>query len=165
MFKKIPIHRKIYRKLCRAMSKSPFIPNNLRIVLLKQTGINIGKDVIINEGFTLACDIGYESNLSIEDRVAFGPNVTLVLTSHPNKSKLRDLKDTFPSIEIFGKISIGNDSWIGAGAIVLPNIIIREFTIIGAGAVVTQNFPPGCVIAGVPAKIIKNIDYCEVKKI
>jgi len=154
---------KIIKKIYRSLSKSYFITNNLRIYFLRKAGVNIGDQVTINEGFTLACDIGYESNLTIGDRVALAPNVTIVLTSHPNNSKLRDLKKTYHFIEVFGKTSILHDTWIGAGVIVLPNVIVGEFSVIGAGAVVTKNISPYTVVAGVPARAIRSLPTRELK--
>lgn len=155
--------KKIAKKLCRSISKSSFIPNTVRIYFLRRAGVNIGDEVVINEGFTLACDIGYESNLTIEDRVAFGPNVTVVVTSHPNNSRLREYKDVYPFMEVFGNISINHGAWIGAGAIILPNVTIGEHSVIGAGAVVTKDIPPYAVVAGVPAKVIKKLQPKKVK--
>ena len=50
--------KKLSQKFCRASAKSPFISNNIRFALLRRTGIPIGKDVVINEGITIVCDIG-----------------------------------------------------------------------------------------------------------
>lgn len=147
---------KILRKFCRSGAKYVF-PNSLRIFLFRKAGIEIGKDVVINEGFTLACDMGYEGNLVIEDRVAFGPNVTVVITSQPNLSKLKYLKDTYPFMDVRGKICIKHDGWVGAGAIILPNLVIGECSIVGAGAVVTKDVKPFTIVAGVPAKVIKKL--------
>ena len=52
-------------------------------------------------------------------------------------------------------VIIGNDVWIGNGAIILGNIKIGDGAVIGAGAVVTRNIPSYAVVGGVPAKIIK----------
>lgn len=153
--------QKIIKKLIRSLSKSPNISSNFRIYLLKLLGIKIGKGVVINEGFTLACDIGYESNLTIEDRVAIGPNVTVVLTAHPNNSILRKYKEKYPFLEVFGKVRIMHDSWIGAGVIILPDVVIKQYSIVGAGAVVTKEVSPLCVVAGVPARLIKRIEILE----
>lgn len=153
--------KKIFRKICRSISKSSFIPNPTRIYFLRKAGVNIGEKVIINEGFTLACDIGYESNLTIEDRTAFGPNVTIVVTSHPNNSRLRVLKDIYPSFEIFGTVCIHHDAWVGAGVIILPGVTVGEHSIVGAGAVVTEDVPPFSIVAGVPAKVIRVIEFPE----
>jgi len=57
-----------------------------------------------------------------------------------------------------GKIIIQDDAWIGAGAIILPNVTIGKGAVVGAGAVVTKDVPPYTVVAGVPAKEIKKLD-------
>ena len=52
---------------------------------------------------------------------------------------------------------IKRGAWIGAGAIILPNVTIGERAVVGAGAVVTKDVPPYTVVAGVPAKEIKKL--------
>jgi acetyltransferase-like isoleucine patch superfamily enzyme len=54
-----------------------------------------------------------------------------------------------------GKVKIGNCCWIGAGAIILKDVELGDYCVVGAGAVVTRSFPAGSIIAGVPAKAIK----------
>jgi len=54
-----------------------------------------------------------------------------------------------------GKVKIGNHCWIGAGAIILKNVELGDGCVVGAGAVVTKSFPNGSVIAGVPARLIR----------
>ena len=54
-------------------------------------------------------------------------------------------------------VTIGNDIWIGANAVILPGVSIGDHSVIAAGAVVTKNVPPHSLAAGVPAKIIKQI--------
>ena len=151
------IAKKFFRRICRSIAKIVF-PNNFRVALLWMAGVKIGEEVVVNEGFTLACEVGYEENLLIEDRVAFGPNTIVILTSDPNFSKLRKLKEIYPSVEVRGRVHIKHDAWIGAGCIIQPNVTIGEFSIIGAGSVVTKAVPPFTIVAGVPAKILKSID-------
>jgi acetyltransferase-like isoleucine patch superfamily enzyme len=151
------------KKIFRSISKSPLVPNALRVFLLRGAGVNIANMVIINEGFTLACDIGFESNLTIEDRVTFGPNVTVVVTSHPNNSQLREYMYVYPFMEVFGKTFIRHDAWIGTGVIILPNVTVGENSIIGAGAVVTKDVPPHTVVAGIPAKVIRILSPGEMR--
>ena len=65
-----------------------------------------------------------------------------------------------------GRIDIGNDVFIGASSIVLPNVKIGNKVIVGAGSVVTKNIPDNCVVVGNPARVIGTYDdYVEkVKK-
>jgi len=151
------IIKKIIKRTYKSLAKSVF-PNSLRISLLKCAGVKIGNDVFINEGFVVVCDTGHEGNLIIEDRVAIGPNVIVVLDSHPNNSRLRELKKEYSFINIEGKVRIKHDAWIGAGVIILPNVTIGEFSIVGAGSVVTKNVPPYSVVAGSPARVIRTLD-------
>ena len=54
-------------------------------------------------------------------------------------------------------VTIGDDIWIGANAVVLPGVTVGNHSVVAAGAVVTADVPEGCVVAGVPAKVIKRI--------
>lgn len=69
-----------------------------------------------------------------------------------------DLQDITRHAE--GKdVVIGRDCWIGSNVVILPGVVLGEHTVVGAGAVVTKSFPDGwCVLAGVPARQIKNIE-------
>jgi acetyltransferase-like isoleucine patch superfamily enzyme len=54
-------------------------------------------------------------------------------------------------------ITIGSDTWLGGGAIVLPGVTIGEHCVVGAGAVVTRDVPPYCVAAGNPARVVRRL--------
>ena len=146
----------IFRKIFRATAKCAF-PNKIRILLLRHSGIIIENNTYIANGLTLACDLGQEKNLEIHKRVSIGPNVIIIIDSDPNISKLRHFKNKFSFIEVKGKITIEQDAWICAGAILLPNISIGRCAIVGAGSVVTKDVPPFTVVAGNPARIIKKM--------
>ncbi len=138
-------------------------PSAFRVFLLRMAGVKIGKNVTINDDFRLACDVGYEGNLLIEDRVAIASDTTFILTSNPNFSKLSELKEVSPLIKV-GNIRIKHDAWIGAGCIILPDVTIGEYSIVGAGSVVTKDVPSFTIVVGVPAKIVRKIveDNLEV---
>lgn len=54
-------------------------------------------------------------------------------------------------------VTIGDDIWIGANAVILPGVTIGNHSVVAAGAVVTKDVPPHSLVAGVPAKVIKQI--------
>ena len=68
-----------------------------------------------------------------------------------------------PNIDVFGSIEIGNNVFIGLKTIIMPNVKIGDNVIIGAGSIVTKNVPSNSVVAGVPAKFIKDINSYKEK--
>ena len=55
-------------------------------------------------------------------------------------------------------MTIGNDVWIGGNVTILPGVTIGNNVVVAAGAVVTKDIPDNCVVAGVPARKIKDIE-------
>jgi acetyltransferase-like isoleucine patch superfamily enzyme len=101
-------------------------------------------------GIMKGCYIQGKGGIIIGDYTQIAPNVIIVSANH-------DVYDT--RRHILEKVIIGKYCWIGAGAKIMPGVTLGDFTIIGAGAVVTNSFPEGhCVIGGVPAKKIKDLD-------
>lgn len=69
-------------------------------------------------------------------------------------------------IDIFGRISVGNNVHIGTNAIIMPGVVIGNNVIIGCGAIVTKNVPDNSIAVGIPAKVIEGIDdyICKNKR-
>lgn len=152
-FDKIPFWKRIRHKTWLSFINFPH--NSIRCFSLRKCGYNIGKNVYIGHDLIVATTLGSkECKLTLEDRVSIAPRVTLLLSSDANWSELNHI---YPPIR--GQITIKHDCWLGANVTVLPNITIGEYSIIGAGAVITKNVPPYSVVAGVPGKIIKNIKF------
>lgn len=98
---------------------------------------------------------GDESSLKIGDFAGISTGARIVCGSEDFvNSLLGFMPDEFKTV-IYGKNRIENFAWVGAGAIVLPNIIIAEGSVIGAGAVVTKDTEPWMVYVGNPAVILK----------
>lgn len=96
------------------------------------------------------CYIQGVGKVFIGNYVQFGPNVGILSANHDlyNQNKY--------NIE---SIRIGDYSWIGMNSIITAGVELGTRTIVGAGSVVTKSFPDGfCVIAGNPAKVIKELD-------
>jgi len=93
---------------------------------------------------------GYPEYLHIGKDVHIGPNVFISTGRHNPNNPNQLLKPKHVYIE--------NGCWIGTHAVVLPGVHLGPGTVVGAGAVVTHSFPDGhCVIAGVPAKKIRDL--------
>jgi acetyltransferase-like isoleucine patch superfamily enzyme len=146
--------RKMLRKFGKYLAKS-FPYNSIRVWGLKLSGFKVGQKVYIGFDLIVASLVSENTcDLTIKDRVAIGPRVTFILSSDANWSNLMN------SIKpIKGSIILEDDCWIGAGAIIMPNITIGASSIVGAGAVVTKNVPPNSVVVGIPAKVIKYLNH------
>ncbi len=151
--KKNSFLKKLKIKFGKHLANS-FPHNGIRCYGLRLCGFNIGKEVYIGSNLTVASLVSWEGcHLTIEDRVAIGPNVTLVLSSDANNSKLMEV---IPPI--VGSITIKHDSWIGAGSVILPNVEIGQMSIVGAASMVNKNVDDYIVVAGNPARFIKSIE-------
>lgn len=140
--------KKILKPLAKVMPLS-----QLRVTLFRMCGYSIGKDVFLGEDLIISDNL-HDKNVFIGDRASIAPRVTLVTSSGPNLSRI----EPYVKVVKDGKIRIGDDAWIGAGAIILPNVTIGKGAVIGAGAVVIKDVPPYTVVAGVPAKVIKKLE-------
>jgi acetyltransferase-like isoleucine patch superfamily enzyme len=109
--------------------------------------IKIGRNVTINEGTFIS---GY-GHLSIGNNVLISHRVTILSSTHDYKSK----DQTIRSQGLIAKsTTIGNDVWIGTGAVILGGVTIGDGSVVGAGAVVTKHVPMNSVVGGVPARVI-----------
>lgn len=111
--------------------------------------IHVGEEFIANHNVTIL-DI---APVYIGDQVLIGPGVLITTVNHPTTPKIRR-----SHIAIAKSIHIGNDVWIGGNAVILPGVSIGNNVIIAAGAVVTKDIPDNCIVGGVPAKKIKEIE-------
>jgi maltose O-acetyltransferase len=83
----------------------------------------------------------------------FGPGVQVYAATHPLSAAVRRT-----GLEMGKDIEIGNDVWIGGGAIICPGVRIGARCVIGAGSVVTRDIPVGSFAAGNPCRVIKQIE-------
>ena len=91
------------------------------------------------------------AEIRIGDNFQAGPGVQLLTPEHPLDAVARRGKETARSI------IIGDDVWIGGGAIVLAGVTIEDRSVIGAGSVVTKDVPSDVVVVGNPAKIVRRL--------
>ena len=113
--------------------------------------IYIGKDVFVGPGVLMIADTGAE--IHVGNKVMFGPQVKLIASDHRYDDPIRSIKDS--GYGALADIRIGNDVWLGCGAIVLKGVQIGDGAVVGAGSVVTKDVPPREIWAGNPATKIK----------
>ena len=109
---------------------------------------HFGNNVYANFNLTLVDD----TDIYVGDSVMFGPNVVLATAGHPVDPELRRRVAQFNL-----PIHIGDNVWIGAGAVILPCVRIGNNSVIGAGSVVTKDIPPDVVAFGNPCRVHRAI--------
>ncbi len=109
----------------------------------------IHPSVYLSFAMSGGCYIQAINGLEIGEGTIFASGVKFVSANHSD-----DDLDTWEKCE---PIRIGKDCWIGANAVILPGVQLGDHVIVGAGSVVTKSFSSNCVVAGVPAKIIKQL--------
>ena len=139
---------------------------SIRVARLKQRLASCGERTVISDGLfverpELAClgeDVSIGPNISIMG--AGGVDIrdgamlatgTLILTTQHDPTA-----DAMRTTGVHGRIEIGEFSWIGAGAILLPGISIGKHAVVGAGAVVTKDIPPYALAVGIPARVLRD---------
>ncbi len=150
------------------------------IILYEElTSISIGESVSIGANTTIICTneqnnsnqrsklvigknsyIGEMNNIrtsgsiiTIGEKCLISQHVNIIGTNHSISSEMPIMEQRWDSTKL--GVSIGNDVWIGCGAVILPGVSIGNGAIIAAGAIVTKNVEQYSIVAGNPAKCIK----------
>lgn len=159
--------RKKTKQLLYQLNIKEYVSNRNTLKIVKELMPNSAMNIYIEPPFF--CDYGYNifcrenvyfnvncvildsAKVTIGSNVMFGPGVQIYTSNHP-KDFLQRRK-----VEEAKPITIGNDCWIGGNSIILPGITIGNNCIIGAGSVVTKNVFNNSLVAGNPAKKIKEL--------
>lgn len=148
-------------------TSDPADPESRRAILRELLG-SLGAGAEIRP--PLRCDYGYQIHIgartfinfgavfldvaaiTLGEDVQVGPNVQFLTATHPVEAAARRAK-----LEFARPITIGDNVWLGGGAIILPGITIGENTVVGAGAVVTKDLPANVVAVGNPARVVRSL--------
>lgn len=116
--------------------------------------LRIGDDSSIEQNAHISC----HNRIEIGKRVAVSANCCILDVRHP----YQDVNDAAKILDRVADddavVQIGDDSLLGYGAVVLPNVVIGKNVVIGSNSVVTSNIPDFSVAAGNPARVIKRYD-------
>ena len=158
--------RKTRRTIKRYNDLDSFSPE-LKEILTSLLG-GCGSSILINQPFR--CDFGCnifvgenffanfnltildEGLVTIGDNCFIGPNVSIYTACHPLEAEERN-----KGVEWAEPVTIGDNVWLGGNVTILPGVTIGDNCVIGAGSVVTKDIPDGCVAAGNPANVKKEI--------
>ncbi len=110
--------------------------------------VHFGKGIYANFHLTLVDD----THIYVGDHTMFGPNVTIATAGHPIEPSLRQ-----KGYQYNAPVRIGKNCWIGAGAIVLPGVVIGDNVVVGAGSVVTKDLPSNVVAVGNPCRVLRPV--------
>jgi acetyltransferase-like isoleucine patch superfamily enzyme len=142
---------RLRKKILKRWARNTFFPG-FRVQLLRACGFTIGSQVYIADDLLIVEELADRGNVTIGDRVSIAPRVTLVTSSHPNHSRIRGFA---PLSE--GPIVIEPDAWLGAGCVILPGVRIGRGAVVGANSVVTSSVPALHIVAGQPARTIREL--------
>lgn len=112
------------------------------------SNITLGDKVFFN----FNCVVLDVAPVLIGSRVLFGPAVQIYAATHPLSASERRT-----GLELGKRVEIGNDVWVGGGAIICPGVRIGARAVIGAGSVVTKDVPEGALAAGNPCRVIRQV--------
>jgi len=120
----------------------------------------IGRGTYIAGGRVQSCDIGSFCSIGPRTRIGgLGRHPTDWISTHPVFfSPLAQAGLTFcdrPYFDELVRVRVGNDVWIGAGALVLDGVSIGDGAIVAAGAVVVRDVEPYSIVGGIPARVIR----------
>lgn len=157
----------VIHRIAWAIVISEIVPNRLRPRLLRRLGLSVSTNVMIGADVTFAPprDVAMGAGtfinrevfidgvgVSLGRNVYLGPRVMLITAAHPIGSPGLRAAPGAPR-----PVQIGDGSWLGAGAIILPGVTVGAGCVIAAGAVVTKDCEPNGLYAGVPARRVKEL--------
>lgn len=103
--------------------------------------------------FNFNCVVLDVNQVTIGANVLLGPGVHIYTATHP-----MDYTERSAGLELGKAVTIGDDVWVGGGAIICPGINIGNHSVIGAGSVVTRDIPADVFAAGNPCRVIRKLD-------
>lgn len=139
-----PAHRELLMQLFPGMGEDSDVRTPLTAV--RPDRVKIGRNVIVMPG----CLMMGAGGITLDDGAMLSANVQLLSNNH-------DL--LHPEIITGKPVRIGKGAWVGAGSSVLPGITVGDYAVVGAGSVVTKDVAPWTIVAGNPARFIREIAH------
>lgn len=145
----------VFQRLFRINAGVPWSVHYTSIVR-RPDRLRIGRGVKRYLAVSGGCYLQALNGIEIGDDTIFAPGVKIISTNHDEATFLSTMEPP---------IIIGKHCWLGANAVILPGVTIGDYSIVAAGAVVTKPVPPGVIVAGVPARIMRPVRLgCELER-
>jgi maltose O-acetyltransferase len=143
----------VWRRIRRWASRPLFLScgRNVNIehgAVFSRHGVSIGS----NSGIGINAFVG--DGTSIGSNVMMGPEVLIYTCNH--NTSCGDIPMIQQGYTPVAPVTVEDDVWIGARVIILPGVTIGSGSVLGAGSVIARNVPPGAVVVGNPARIVRN---------
>lgn len=154
------------RRITFRLNSAYHTPDEVRAVLSELFGYKVpdtfrvfppfytdfGKNITVGEGVFInaCCHFQDHGGIKIGDGSQIGHNVVFATLNHFIEAEKRKMTYSAP-------IVLGKNVWVGSNATILQGVTIGDNSVIGAGAVVAQDIPANAVAVGVPARVIKRI--------
>lgn len=132
-------------KYVEQCGKNVNFERNCSITSTLKVGDNssIGVNAVVGDYVTIGKD------------VMMGPNCIIYTRNH--KHEISDIPFSEQGYEDYKPVFIDDNVWIGEGVKIMPGVKINKNTVVAAGAIVTKEFPPNCIIGGNPARVLKEL--------
>ena len=164
------LRRHLFNIWVNGVVSSFLVPDHVRWVLLRASGLTVQRSVIDAGGFigSKKVRIGRGSSINggvfldgsadviVGRNVSIGMNVLVITGSHDlggSRKRAGDLNRQ--------PVRIGDGAWIGASSVVLPGVTIGRGAVVGAGSVVMKDVAPDTVVMGNPARLVRRIDESD----
>jgi len=129
------------------------IPSDLRLALYRAMGVRIGQHVFV--GLDTWLDDQFPELIEIEDDVTISFRVTVVV--HDDARRMNGVIPGAANGTV-APVRLKRGCYLGAACLILPGVTVGERAVVGAGAVVTRDVPPGKIALGVPARVVRDVD-------
>jgi maltose O-acetyltransferase len=146
----------------------------LRVILLRNAGFRIGKETIMagtprftggkelyrnltigrSCWFNVGCFFDLSDSITVGNNVSFGHEVLVLTSSHETGPASRRASTAYRK-----PVTIGDGAWLGSRCTILPGVHVGAGAVVAAGALVHKSVPPHTMVAGVPARVVKNLQY------